>query len=228
MNDSERMVESMRVVLLGGGGHALDILGLISEINQSFSSSRSKKILVAGILADDAIDLERFSGLKVPQLGTISDLGAVDATHYIIAIGSSQERQNIHRRIQTDLTAASLVHPSTMMGFGCTYGEGTVIFGGTRLSPKCTIGKHVHISYGVLVGHETSIGNFSSVYPGANISGNVSLGKATTAGTGSTIIEKIVVNDNAFVAAGAVVIRDVPHGVKVMGVPAKAVSKHSV
>lgn len=214
----------MRVVLLGGGGYALEILGLISEINQSRNWRRSRSISVAGILADTAIDEERFSGLKVSQLGSMSDIASVDATHYVIAVGSSQDRKSISERIKTDLQPASLVHPSTVLGFGCTYGEGTVIYGGTRFCPKCTIGNHVFVSHGVLVGHETTIGDFSSVYPGVNLSGNVFLGKATTAGTGCTIIEKIVVHDNAYIGAGAVVIRDVPFGEKVVGVPAKAIS----
>ena len=213
----------MRIVLLGGGGQAINILGLISDINQSRSAGRSGQISVAGVLADSEISPERFSGLKVAQLGTISDIASVDATHYVIAIGSSQDRQDISTRIQTDLQAASLVHPSTTMGFGCTYGEGTVVLGGTRFGPKCTIGNHVCISHGVLVGHEAAIGDFSSVYPGAIVAGNVSLGKATTAGTGSTIIEKIFVHDTAYIAAGAVVIRDVQFGEKVLGVPARAV-----
>jgi acetyltransferase-like isoleucine patch superfamily enzyme len=88
--------------------------------------------------------------------------------------------------------------------------------------PKCNVGNHVYISHGVLIGHESKIDSFSSVYPGANIAGNVSLGLASTAGSGGTIIEKIVVHDNAYIGAGAVVIRDVL-GEKVAGVPAKAI-----
>jgi hypothetical protein len=79
----------MRIVLLGGGGLALDSLGLISEINQSRNSGRSRSISVAGILSDTEIDEERFLGLKVSRLGTMSDIASVDATHYVIAVGSS-------------------------------------------------------------------------------------------------------------------------------------------
>ena len=210
----------MRLVLLGGGGHCLDIIGLVSDINNSLHKRR-QKVSIVGILSDVEVDSQRFSISRVQHIGRISDLNSIDATHYIIAVGSAQDRLTIFKKIQTDLQAATLIHPSVAAGFGCSFGEGTAILGGTRISPKCTIGNHVYVSHGVLIGHETKIGNFCSVFPGANIAGNVSLGRAATAGSGCTVTEKIFVNDYAFVAAGSVVIREVPSGAKVMGVPAK-------
>lgn len=211
----------MRLVLLGGSGHCLDIVGLVLDINNSLHKRRIKKLSIVGILSDVEIDSQRFSDSRVQHVGRISDLNSIDATHYIIAVGSAQDRLTIFKKIQTDLQAATLIHPSVAAGFGCTFGEGTVILGGTRLSPKCTIGNHVYVSHGVLIGHETKISNFCSIFPGANIAGNASLGLAATAGSGCTVIEKIVVNDYAYIAAGSVVIREVPHGAKVMGAPAK-------
>ncbi len=52
MKDSINEAKSMRVVLLGGGGYALEIMGITSEINQSCNSSRGRSMPVAGILAD--------------------------------------------------------------------------------------------------------------------------------------------------------------------------------
>jgi len=210
----------MRLVLLGGGGHCLDIIGLVSDIDNSLNKGR-QKVSIVGILSDVEVDSQRFSNSRVQHIGRISDLNSIDATHYIIAVGSAQDRLTIFKKIQTDLQAATLIHPSVAAGFGCSFGEGTAILGGTRISPECTIGNHVYVSHGVLIGHETKIGDFCSVFPGATIAGNVSLGLAATAGSSCTVIEKTLVNDYAFIAAGSVVIREVPSGAKVMGVPAK-------
>ena len=210
----------MKLVLLGAGGHALDILGLVLDINHSLEKRQNGLITIAGMLSDSEIDLKRFSGFDIGQVGSISDLDSLDATHYVIAVGDAQNRLKINEKTQTDLQAATLIHPSVAAGFGCSFGEGTVVLGSTRISPKCIIGNHVYISHGVLIGHESKIGNFSSVFPGALIAGNVTFGLAATAGSGCTVIEKIAVNDHAFIAAGSVVIREVPSGAKVMGVPA--------
>lgn len=42
-------------------------------------------------------------------------------------------------------------------------------------------------------------------------------------GTGATIIQGISIGENSLVGAGAVVVKDVAEGTKVLGVPAKAV-----
>ena len=53
------------------------------------------------------------------------------------------------------------------------------------------------------------------------MAGNVTLGDDTTVGMGAIVVDHTRVGASATVAAGAVVVRDVPDGARVQGVPAR-------
>jgi len=70
------------------------------------------------------------------------------------------------------------------------------------------------------------MGDFTTLAPGVHISGCVHLGKRVYVGTGAVIIngtqeEPIVIGDDAVIGAGACVIKSVPTGQTVVGVPAR-------
>jgi acetyltransferase-like isoleucine patch superfamily enzyme len=72
------------------------------------------------------------------------------------------------------------------------------------------------------VGHETKIGEGTVVNPLTAISGGVTLGNRVLLGTHAAILQYVKIGDDAVVGAGALVTKDVPDGVTVVGVPAKA------
>jgi len=57
--------------------------------------------------------------------------------------------------------------------------------------------------------------------PGALVNGDVRLAEGVFLGTGAIITPGITIGDHAVIGAGAVVVRDVPPGVTVRGVPAR-------
>jgi acetyltransferase-like isoleucine patch superfamily enzyme len=59
------------------------------------------------------------------------------------------------------------------------------------------------------------------VMPGAVVSGDVRIGAGVLIGTNATVLEGLTIGDGAQVAAGAVVVKDVPAGCTVAGVPAR-------
>ena len=161
----------MRIVLLGGGGHASDVLGAFEA---AYGSGRHP---VIGILDDAEIDGRRFAHRGVRQIGDISDLKRIDASHYIVAIGFSRPRQAVFARVrQFGRTPATIVHPKADIPEGVPVGQGTVILSGARVSPMANIGNHVYLSHGCLVGHDCEILDFATVLPGAAVSGDTVLG----------------------------------------------------
>jgi sugar O-acyltransferase (sialic acid O-acetyltransferase NeuD family) len=207
----------LRIVLVGGGGHASDVLGAFEA---GFGLGQHP---VVGIVADVEIDSRCFAHRGVRQIGDISDLKWIDASHYIIAVGFSHPRQEVFARVsQFGRTPATIVHPKADIPKGVPIGEGTVILSGARVSPMTRIGKHVYLSHGCLVGHDCEILDFATVLPGAAVSGNTILGEASLIGTNAAIIQGLRIGTRAIVGAGAVVLRDVASNTTVVGNPAKA------
>jgi serine acetyltransferase len=54
----------------------------------------------------------------------------------------------------------------------------------------------------------------------------VTLGRGVLVGTGAQVLQYITVGDHATVGAGAVVTRDVPPAITVVGIPAKPLAPH--
>ena len=104
----------IRIVLLGGGGHASDVLGVIEDL-QDAQGTLGEPIEVAGFLDDAEVDLGRFAERGIEQVGSIDDLPKIDATHYVLAVGWPATRHALHGRVlalASDLRPATLVHPT--------------------------------------------------------------------------------------------------------------------
>lgn len=137
----------MRVVLLGGGGHASDVLGAIEALNSL--APTGSPIHVVGILADSEIEPKRFIGRHVRQLGSINDIAHVDATHYIACVGYSAGRRAVAARAElSGLIPLSVTHPRAWVPPGTPVGGGSVILAGVCISPGVTIGSpRLHLSW---------------------------------------------------------------------------------
>ena len=78
----------------------------------------------------------------------------------------------------------------------------------------------------VQIGHNTRIGKFSQITAGAVICGRVVLGERCWVAPKACIDNAVVVGKNALIGMGAVVLKDVPEGMVVAGVPAKVLRKN--
>jgi sugar O-acyltransferase (sialic acid O-acetyltransferase NeuD family) len=213
----------MRLVLIGGGGHASDVLGCIEAVNEALSYTRGREISVAGIVDQEEVDPRRFAHRGVHQIGDMSALKGIDASHYILCQGWGEPRRRVFEEINGFglLPADPILHPRANLPRSLPVGAGTVILGGVNVSPMAQIGEHAYLSHGCMIGHDTVVGRFATVLPGAAVSGDVILGEACTIGTMAAVIEGVTIGDCATIGAGAVVLRDIPAGVTAVGVPAK-------
>jgi sugar O-acyltransferase (sialic acid O-acetyltransferase NeuD family) len=127
--------------------------------------------------------------------------------------------EELTQEFQLELTAlvhpAAYVSPFAHIGPGCFVGAGAIIAPGVVLDP------HAFINRAVSIGHDTHIGAFARLQAGCHIGGHVVIGPDCTIGLGAKVIEELEIGAGAFVAAGAVVINDVPAKARVMGIPAR-------
>lgn len=204
------------LVLVGGGGHASDVLQAIEAVNTVRPTYH-----VVGVLDDQDVDARRFAGRNVAQIGPIDALATVDAT-YVLCLGWPWTRHEVSRRIGgRGCPAAPIIHPAADVGAGVELGPGSVVLGQAHVSPLVRAGAHSLISYNASVGHDTLFGDYASVMPNAAVSGDVVAGDRDLIGTGAVVREGVRLGDDVRVGAGAVVVDDVAAGLTVIGAPAR-------
>ncbi len=210
----------MKLVLLGGGGHCSDVLGLLEDL------SRLGKIDLPEIaIGDDCWgeNIHRFENRNIKLIDGI-DNAISWGSHFIATVGYPSMRKMITEKALLEglQPFEAIIHPTVNINLERVYvNEGSIMLGMCSVSPLVRIGKHCYISYGSLIGHDTVIGDFSSLMPGVRISGDVRIGTNVLIGTGAIVLEKLNVGDNVKIGAGAVVTKDVISNTTVVGVPAK-------
>ncbi len=206
-----------RIALLGGGGHASEVLGLVERLVELGSHYE------VAVGDDEWSRPDRFLG-RSSLLVSISDaLDAMD--RYVVAVGYPESREALALRAQqaNAVPVEPLVHPAAVVGTGAALGAGTVLQGGGWLSPLVQVGSHAYVGYGAKVGHDSVVGDYCSLMPNCFVGGDVEIGVGTVIGAGATVLQGVVVGERAVVGAGAVVAEDVAPGETVVGVPARPI-----
>lgn len=115
----------------------------------------------------------------------------------------------------------STISPKSSIGnYGNVIEDGCNIMTGSIITNDVVIKRGVLINLNCTIGHDSIIGKFVEMSPGVHISGNCIIGDYSVLGTNATVLPKLKVGSNVTIAAGSVVIKDVPDNCMVAGVPA--------
>jgi serine O-acetyltransferase len=103
-----------------------------------------------------------------------------------------------------------------------------------EISEEAEIGKGIFIAHlgSIVISHHTRIGENVSLHQGVTTGGagrgerfgGPTLGDRIYIGAGAKIIGKVTVGDDAMIGCNAVVVKDVPAGASVGGIPAKVLN----
>lgn len=106
-------------------------------------------------------------------------------------------------------------------------------FTGIEIHPGATIGRRVFIDHGmgVVIGETSEIGDDCLIYKGVVLGGTTlekkkrhpTLGNRVIVGSNSTILGAITIGNGARIGSGSVVVKPVPPGATVVGVPGRIV-----
>jgi serine O-acetyltransferase len=111
-------------------------------------------------------------------------------------------------------------------------------FTGVEIHPGATIGRRLFIDHGmgVVIGETAEIGDDCLIYTGVVLGGTTlekkkrhpTLENRVVVGSNSTVLGAITIGDGAKIGSGSVVIRDVPPGATVVGVPGRLVESDAM
>ena len=105
---------------------------------------------------------------------------------------------------------------------------------GIEIHPGAQIGRRFFIDHGmgVVIGETTVIGDDCTLYHGVTLGGtswnpgkrHPTLGNDVVVGAGAKILGPVIIGDDSRVGSNAVVVKDVPAGSTVVGIPGRIVS----
>ncbi len=143
-----------------------------------------------------------------------------------IAIGNSKVREQIATKAEAYATPFSILANSVELGDAVELHPTAIMSAKTMVTCNAKIGKYFHCNIYSYVAHDSVIGDFVTFAPRVCCNGNIVIEDHAYIGTGAvfrqgTLDKPLVVGAGAVVGMGAVVTKDVPAGVTVVGNPAR-------
>jgi hypothetical protein len=143
----------------------------------------------------------------------------------VVALGTTRRSLFCDQVVAAGVPFATLVHPFARVSPSARLGEGCIVSAGVVIAAHTTLGRHVFVNRGALIGHHVSIGDTVSIMSGANIAGNTRIGEHVFIGMSAIVLDNISIGEYCLVAAGALVTKDAPPRVQLMGLPAAIVKE---
>jgi sugar O-acyltransferase (sialic acid O-acetyltransferase NeuD family) len=200
------------------GGNAREAVVAVEALN-----AVAPRYRILGYLDDNC---KRLQSTDYPILGATAVWQSHRGKARLLAVPGSprsfrQRRQLIDRFELRPEDAVSIIDPSARVARSASVGMNCLIMAGCFLSAGTRIGKHCVVLPNSVISHDACLGEYTVVGSNVSLSGGVLVGENCYIGSGVRIREGVSIGAGAMVGIGAVVVRDVPPGAIVAGVPAR-------
>jgi sugar O-acyltransferase (sialic acid O-acetyltransferase NeuD family) len=201
-------------IILGAGGAGRTIAGACQQIDTGIA------------FLDDHVTASEVNG--IPVLGPLTMRNKFRDAVFIIGFGNQyqQARRDVFRNMWDEgYKFFNVIAPGTYIDRHAELGVGVFIGAQCAVLPNATIGNNCNICVACTVDHDALLAQGVYLSPGVNLAGSVVIEEGAFIGTNATVLPGVRVGAWATVGAGAVVVKDVPPRLVVVGVPAKVLQK---
>lgn len=205
----------MRLAILGASGHG-------KVVADAAEASGWQEI----VFFDDAWPGVRENGPWCVQGDTDTLMaGLSEFDGVIVGIGNNAIRASKQAQLMSaGACMVSIVHPGAMISPHADVDSGTVIFANAVVNACAYVGSGVIVNTGAVVEHDCDVGDFSHISPNAVLAGGVRVRRLSWVGACASVKQLLEVGEGAVIGMGAVVTKDVPPGVTVVGNPARVIA----
>lgn len=215
---------SQLIGIYGASGFGKEVMPLV---RQHYSQLNQDNI----VFIDDGGRLEQLDGYKVLSYQQFMNHTATQKA-VTIAIADSQVREKLNAKlVQDNIEIINVIANNALQYDNITMGKGSIICGFVHLTSNIKIGKGFHANIYSYIAHDCVIGDFVTFAPRVSCNGNVHIEDHAYIGTGAVLRQgspdkPLIIGKGAIVGMGAVVTKDVPAGVTVIGNPARPLIKN--
>ncbi len=208
-----------RFLILGAGQTGR----LVAEI-----ATRIPEVECVGFLDRDPSLIGR-SFYGVPVVGSDEELpsyvGRVEGV--LPVIGDLTARYRWFKRCEAlGFELVRVIEPSVRYARDVRWGRGVVVSFGTNILTGVSVGDYAFIGTGVNILHDVRIGTNCVVGGGTTIGAGVLVGDHVSFGVGVQVASGTKrIGDNVRIAAGSVVLKDVPDQAFLLGNPARVIGR---
>lgn len=179
---------------------------------------------IVGFIDDDS-SLVGKKILEYPVLGNSEFLFSYSNrdVSVFVPIGNNKIRVSLLEKLnKAGFSTPSFIHPETRIHSSVSIGKGVYVLSATNIMPFTTIADYTMISMGVNIAHHVVIEKGCFFSQGTNIGASINIKEQAYFGIGSILMTGVNnVGKKTMIGAGAVIIKDVPDEVTMVGNPGR-------
>ncbi len=205
-------IVSNKLAIIGASGHGKVVAELAEELDFDVS------------FFDDGYS-EKTNVEHWEIKGTLLDFIAENHLYCgaVVAIGNAKVRESITINLnEFNVRITTLKHATASVSRYANIGDGCIIMPGVVINAFSSIGKGCIINSNAVVEHDCKLGDFVHVCPNSAIAGGTIIGERTWVGIGANVRQMTIIGADTTIGAGSSVVNNIPVGMTVVGVPAKA------
>ena len=209
-----------KIIIIGADVSGMNIHTIIEDINDI----KSEWQIIAYL---DEFKKEGESLFKIPIFSSFEEIVSSkkikpEETFVISAIGNPKNRCRLMEQAKRiGFKATTIIHPSANISKQANIEEGCIFCQFSSVHPFAKIEPFCYVHSGTIIGPKAEILKGVTINSLCAISAKTKIGKKSYIGVGTKVIQGIKIGEETTLAAGSVVIKDLPDRVLAAGVPAK-------